>query len=314
MAVGAFCGTLAASASIFIGILTAFLVNDLMNKMQGKRRALYRIDQIDSRLETLRSKQTRFEDDIQELEDQWEEERREQAQDDVERFIDQRVGSYEFTIPVENLSRNRLLQELVEFLRYDDPSELDEYHEQWLDAHQDEIESALRNEVVAMYARDREDESTPLLEDFIEGFQERFDIDDLEEQTRNALEVEYESRFSRSLSGLNRLLDNPLFSENIGIDVPMAPEIQGANITASVTRSVHEQRVHFQLNQKLIETQAEISSLSEERRRLVARVSSIDTAELWRLLVYNVATIFMSVVVPVWPISSMYMVGSSQTR
>ena len=72
-------GFLASSSSIFIGILTALLVNRISNLKAEKNRIQTRMYSIESNLKHFRSKKDRTQDEINDIESKWKKEARKRA-------------------------------------------------------------------------------------------------------------------------------------------------------------------------------------------------------------------------------------------
>lgn len=88
-----FYAALASAASVFIGILTALLASNLSNLNTQRERIERRIETIDARLENLDTQYEHFRNTLEEIREQEETtRRREQAQDQVDDFIEEYVG------------------------------------------------------------------------------------------------------------------------------------------------------------------------------------------------------------------------------
>lgn len=127
-------GALAASASVFIGILTALLASNLSNLKSERGRIRRRIETIDARLESLDNQYETLQEQLQDVID-WEESN--EAQDRVDEFIDNHVGA-EFN--PDNLNIDLVRQEFSDFLGVDD---LNEYQEEALLENYEEIREEL---------------------------------------------------------------------------------------------------------------------------------------------------------------------------
>lgn len=105
--------SLAASASVFIGILTALLVSDLSNIKAEQSRIRRRVEAIDSRLRSLRYQREVLEDRLDNIEEIWEEERaKKQAEEQVDDFIDYA----EDNITQSDFTPRMILQEFADFI------------------------------------------------------------------------------------------------------------------------------------------------------------------------------------------------------
>ena len=131
---------LAASASVFIGILTALLASDLSNLRAEQSRINRRIKTIDARLQSLDDQFQTLQDRVNEVADHLQAQQlQDEAETEVDEFIEEYVGE-EFNIPPEDLSGERLQNEFLAFL---DQNELNQFQLQELQENLDEIETKL---------------------------------------------------------------------------------------------------------------------------------------------------------------------------
>lgn len=108
MAPLAFYDALAASASVFIGILTALLISNLSTMTTARGRIVRRITAIDARIESLASRRDRLRENLDRIEEVWETREQQDAEESVEDFIDRHVGS-DFISPIENINFQLLI-------------------------------------------------------------------------------------------------------------------------------------------------------------------------------------------------------------
>lgn len=135
-----FYAALAGAASVFIGILTALLASNLSNLNTQRERIERRIETIDARLENLDTQYEHFRDTLEKIREQEEvTQRREQAQDQVDEFIEEYVG-IEFDINPDELTPERLQYELAQYLGENELNE--EQHEVLQDRFED-VQDAL---------------------------------------------------------------------------------------------------------------------------------------------------------------------------
>jgi uncharacterized protein YukE len=135
-----FYGTLAAAASVFIGILTALLASNLSNLNAQRERIEQRIETIDAQLENLDIQYNHFKDTLDEIREQEAaNQRREQAEEQIDRFIEEHVG-VEFDISPEDLSPRKVQREFADYLGQD---QLFEEQHNVLQERYEDIESAL---------------------------------------------------------------------------------------------------------------------------------------------------------------------------
>lgn len=141
MAPLAFYDALAASASVFIGILTALLISNLSTMTTARGRIARRITAIDARCENLNH-----------IEEVWETREQQDIKERVEDFIDQHVGS-DFIAPIEHINHGYLLEKLANYLECE-VEDLNQYHEDSLQNRMAEIETELVDAVVEAISSD----------------------------------------------------------------------------------------------------------------------------------------------------------------
>lgn len=142
-----FYASLAASASVFIGILTAILTSKVSTLRAERNQIEHRIKSIDSRLESLDEQRNELEDQIEGIRRIWEhEDQLEGAKMRVSEFIDQRVGG-EFTVDPDSVTKEEVIEEFADFVDFPVKEvKTDEYITEELEARFDEIQEALRDE------------------------------------------------------------------------------------------------------------------------------------------------------------------------
>lgn len=135
-----FYAALSAAASVFIGILSALLANNLSTLSAQRERIERRIETIDAKIQNLDKQGIEFKsvlDSIREREQI--DDRREEAQEQVDEFIEEHVGR-EFDISPEDLTPRRLQREFSQYLGVD---KLNEYqHDELMERYED-IEEVL---------------------------------------------------------------------------------------------------------------------------------------------------------------------------
>lgn len=313
MAPLAFYDGLAASASVFIGILTALLISDLSSVKTERRRIARRIAAINARVESLASRQKRLEENMGQIEDVWDNRAQQDAKEDVEGFIDRHVGS-DFIAPIENINQAVLKRELADHLGRD-VDDLDQYHEDELQAQLSEIESELVPAIVDAIISDYEDMSHRRRanlewEEVRDDFKAQLGIDSLDERTRRELGAEY-NRITpdpdRESNGpFGELLDSfgptsPLhdIDTDLGdISPAMPPEYHAARMQREDQQRIHEEnQYHTDQNQRTrVVTEAE--GLKTEREQLKSRFESLDPTDFQDALYVSVGTIVASVLFP----------------
>lgn len=241
---------LAASASVFVGILTALLVNNISNRKSERARIKRRIDAINSRLEGSASRQNRLEKQMNQIEEKWEEREERRARSQVEDFVENGVGS-DYVVAIENLTIPTIEILFVEYINHDLET-ITEYHRSALEEQLDEIEAKMATAVVNHFISDYEDmaqeERKELKwEEIKESFKREYDIENLDEQTVNKLEKEYRRikpvERTGPLSEIFESIDslNTLNHMNNDISLPTSPS---DGITAAKMQNKTRERIH----------------------------------------------------------------------
>ena len=215
---GAFYGSLAASASVFVAILTALLVNNYVQIKSDWRRVKNELDRIEEELEGLKDRRDDYQDTVDTLVEKRESDYREEAEKQVNEFIESEVPS-EYLNPIENLDIEELYQDLIEFHDCEDADELEDspidyHHRDVVEERLDGIENQILNEYIPSFTSDYEgdgweysfdeDDDTPdafkkMMEErdpmgrneFIQEYADEHNLDDLKDKTVDALETQY---------------------------------------------------------------------------------------------------------------------------
>jgi hypothetical protein len=136
-----FYAALAGAASVFIGILTALLAGNISNLNIQRVRIERRIEAIDARLENLDTQYNHFRNVLEEIREQENaSQRREEAQEQVDEFIQEYVGT-EFDIDPQELTADRLQSELTQYIGGDD---LNEEQQEVLQERFEDVKNILR--------------------------------------------------------------------------------------------------------------------------------------------------------------------------
>jgi len=159
---GAFYGSLAASASVFVAILTALLVNNYVQIKSDRRHVKNELDRIEEDLEGLRDRRDDHQETVDNLVEKREADYREKAKKQVNEFIDNEIPS-EYSKPIENLSVDELYQDLIDFHNYGSAEELEDspinlHHRELLEEKIDDIEDKILNKIVLSFASKYEGE------------------------------------------------------------------------------------------------------------------------------------------------------------
>lgn len=375
---GAFYGSLAASASVFVAILTALLVNNYVQIKSDRRQVKNELDRIEEDLEGLRDRRDDYKETVEGLVEKREADYREKAKKQVKEFVDSEIPSG-YSKPIEKLTVDELYQDLIDFHDYDSAEELEDssikpHHRELLEDQIDEIEDQILNEIVPPFASkyegegwdpesdpdhtsltermeelkneeedseeddgsDSEEEDSddsdmvvevedlgrdPLeLDEFIEKYKEEYGLDSLDDKTQDALETQYEkvvdkNPYPRSSSSASSSLSSPLgtnpyssiqpdlreaaraASRAGGFDDPISGIDFGA-INTVLGLSVQEQQKLETARENLQDKENEIEILKQRKGRLEREKERLHPEDLNTTLYANVATIFLSVVIP----------------
>ncbi len=357
---GPFYGALAASASVFVAILTALLVNNYVQIKSDRRRVKNELQRITEDLGGLRERKEDHEGKVDELVEKRESDYREKARERVDEFIDARIPP-EDPRPIEKISVDELYAQLIASKDCESPEELErepiEYrHQEILEDRMDEIENKILNSIIPSFASQyrgrgqsidpgsefksfaerveekreeqdlQEDEQgdedseepditieaefkDPLsLEDFIEKYKEEYSLTDLDEKTVDALETQYEEVVDRSASigdAASTLISGSAGSSlaratSLAQEMREPPEIDIPSPNAYVGLNPQEQQKLSQEQEKLRDVENEISILENREQRLKREKEGLHPEDLVPTLVANVATIILSVVIPVF--------------
>jgi|GEM_PF-5380658 len=346
---GPFYGSLAASASVFVAILTALLVNNYVEIKSQRRQTETELERVKEELKKFKKQRDNHEETIDELTGKREKRFKQNAEERVSEFIENQVPS-QITQPIEKLDIDILYRHLSDYHNFDLPEEIEEsdenYHRQLLEEHYDQVEQAVLGEITSSFAEayditgrrsrvagsdsdaleeaieeamDKEDdgdedsssspgdievraegvddEPEPVeLDEFIEDFKEEYGLDSLRDETRGALEQQYNKfrdgsqmdrvqssieqiRESRSSFGLNNVFDTPDITPGLGI----------------------QEKARLQEARKdLAHSENQIETLQRRKNRLEDEKSGLNAEDLIPVLRANVATIIFSVVVPIF--------------
>lgn len=131
---------LAASASVFIGILTALLTSNLSNLKSERDRIEHRTEKINARIGALKQRKKEFQEKIDEIKQQREDNTKyNEAYDEISDFIYDHVG-LDFYPELSELTEELVQEELKNFL---DKESLNDYHHDILQERWKDIKSEL---------------------------------------------------------------------------------------------------------------------------------------------------------------------------
>ena len=154
---GPFYGSLAASASVFVAILTALLVNNYVEIKSQRRQTETELEQVKEELKKFNKQRDNHEETIDELTGRREKRFKQNARERVSDFIEKQVPS-QISQPIEKLDIDILYHHLSDYHNFDSPEDIEEsdehYHRQLLEEHYDQIEQAVLGEITSSFAED----------------------------------------------------------------------------------------------------------------------------------------------------------------
>jgi hypothetical protein len=188
---GAFYGSLAASASVFVAILTALLVNNYVQIKADRRQTKNELERIEEDLEGLKERRDDYQETVDGLIEKREADYREKAEKQVNEFIESEVPA-EVSKPIEKLTVDELYQKLIGFHDCESAEDLEEsplhlHHRDVLEERIGEIENQVLNSIVPSFASKYEGKgwNTNFESDFtslVEAMEEKQDNDEGDEE------------------------------------------------------------------------------------------------------------------------------------
>lgn len=162
---GAFYGSLAASASVFVAILTALLVNNYVRIKSDRRQTEKELKRVEEELEGLQDRKEEYEDIVDPLIEKRESDYMEKAEEQVDEFMESDIfwDLADLDKPIEKVTADKLYQKLLEFHDCESPEELEEEpvkyrHRDVLEDRLDEIEDRILDNIIPSFASDYEGE------------------------------------------------------------------------------------------------------------------------------------------------------------
>ena len=306
---GAFYGSLAASASVFVAILTALLVNNYVQIKADRRQLTQRINEKERQLKDLKEDRDDHQEIIDQIREEKEQEHREEAEDNIDQFINDHLSS-EFHCPIEKLTVDDLYDELLDYRDCEDAGELEdseeyEHHKDVLEDRLESIKDVVVNRTVQEFAsrhegdgrelfqereeRTQEDEERdekveefleamkedhePLqLGEFIEKYKEEYDLEELDDRTEELLEDEYDEVVDKDYSSDKTMSD--VFSP---MNRTVASKIQSAMAVAQAGRGTESAFDSFDPGDIGVDQRER--KYERERDKLVQAKSEIESLE-----------------------------------
>lgn len=355
---GPFYGSLAASASVFVAILTALLVNNYVQIKSDRRQTNTELDRVEEELTKFENQQETYQDTIDDLTGKRERRYKENARERVQDFLKNQVPS-QISTPIEKLDIDTVYHQLSNYHGFDSPQEMEQsdenYHRQLLEDSYNQIEQSVLQDITSSFAKtylgtgersktkeiesdalkeiieetsneeDSEDHDTSTpedievhaegvdedpdpvqLEEVIQDYKEEYNLQTLEPETKQALEHQYneiidqsqiqklqgtiqEIRENRTTFPFNDVFDSPDISTGLGIQEKSRLEEARKDLTYA---------------------ENQIKTLERRQNRLQDELSGLKPEDLVPTLVANVATIILSVVVPI----TAYLLFTTETQ
>jgi hypothetical protein len=302
MVVGAFYGSLAAAASVFIGILSAFLVNSLVTTRQEQRQLQRRRERIESELEGLRAQREKYQERVDEIKADRRSREANRTNQYVDRFISDRVDADGFATPPECTNSALIVEEFAEFRDYDSVDTLSDVEREVLNNRQNEILVQLASAAASSALPTLQMMQTPhnaTIDKALQDFRDRYDIENLMPVTQTALEKEYREweqakNMPRSLrESMSSPITDPINLDSLG-------NINPITTTATPDKRIRESTQHSQNRLQLIEATANIEDRERRKQALEDRLQSLSLTPVRETLRYSGLAILLSVVVPLW--------------
>lgn len=159
---GPFYGSLAASASVFVAILTALLVNNYVRIKSDRRQTQKELNRVKEELQGLQTRRDNHQETVDKLIEKRESDYREEAEELVDEFIEH-GGLWDLRKPIEKLTVDELYQELIDSQDCDSTEEFEEEpfkprHRNILEERIDEIYDKILDDIIPSFAKEYEGE------------------------------------------------------------------------------------------------------------------------------------------------------------
>lgn len=298
-----FYGSLATAASIFLGILTALLVNDLSQVRSTKDRIDRQRDRNNVRRQELEARRDDHRQKIENLENKWEREDRADAQEKIAEFYNRR----DLQEPAETITESTIQAAFADIHNYDSVDDLSNIEREELENHTDEIKQmSLINAIDYFGDQYIQAEPFPDTDEFIEDYKSSIEGKELEPETIELLEEKYsileDERTRRKESRIT-------FPEGRPGRIPsVSPSNQSSHqfsiptsstaIQISADRRMREQQERDAHECQLIDIRAEIKTTEQESRRLEDESESLSGEELRKTVRANFYALLASVIIP----------------
>jgi len=287
MSIGGFYGSLAASASVFIAISSAYLVNKIINSSQRHSQLQDELQHTENRLEGLRARREKHEGRMNELEDRWREQRLEAIYEQVDDFIEDHIGS-EYHEPPEIVDFEEIKSEFAVFVQQpveELADEVDEVLRDRLTEIQLQLSSAAASSFISNNFEDCETS-----EDALRRFRDHFGITNLLEETQEALKNEYWEHIKPNVSqhGLGGFMKTD-------IGIPTDPGIIAAERQIEAQQQRHEEQEYRRNWARALRARTEIRIHEQEQERIQRELDSFDNSVIVDTFRANLTAIILSV-------------------
>ena len=305
MPVGAFYGSLAAAASVIVGLLSAFLVNSLVGIHQDRRQLSRELQQTKDELRVRYAERDEYQERVDEIEAAWWDRDVEAAHDNVDEFLSERVTADDFNDPPETVDTRRIAEEFANHLGEDSADDLTEAQMDVLRNRRDGVLGELATATAELNVPDitmMDDhnlappvgDTDTTFEGMLNRFRDRYEIERLLPVTRNALKAQYDQwrKENNQPDYVSRDRSDPLLSQLENI-----PDIHNRG-PATGGRSGTEKQVRNRNRTRLTQTKAKIDELERRERTLQTRLQSLSLEPVQEMLRSSAIAIVLTVVVP----------------
>ena len=295
MALGAFYGSLAASASVFIAILSAFLVNNLVSIRQDRRRLQRRQVQITSDLKPLESLRNTYAEKVQSIEEKWDEDKRKSIDQNVGVLIRRHYNMFNYLPIPEYLTFSQIVEDYADF-EYDGATDqVSELERDILRKRQGDIMEEVTDNIAYTFVDHHTDGTSGNISasEIIELYKEEYDLDTIRKQTEEKLSQKYKEH--ATMAGVLRRAKEDTGPLTDMDSSAVFPEAAAAGKSQQLTR---EESRHTMNEIEKAKVSAEINGLQNQRENVTERLESLSLAHIRRTLRDCAIAIILTVILP----------------
>lgn len=308
MPLGAFYGSLAASASVIIGILSAFLVNRLVSGRQERRQLDLELQQTENELEWARAKRDEYQERKDEIEAAWRSRDAEAAHENINDFLEKRVTADGFHEPPESVDTAQIAEEFANFVNDGSTDGLTDVQMDVLRSRGSGIRGELAIAAAEAYIPDIvmmgdhgiapiTENANATFEGMLDRFRNRYGIDNLQPVTRNALQSKY-SQWQKEQEQPDLLSSQSKSTGLIGSHLQTTAEMLDMPGTASGSKSEMEIQERNRNRARLVEAKTSVNELERKKRTLQTRLQSLSLDPVQEMLRASAIAIVLTVVIP----------------